>query len=66
MWLRDALPDNFPQARILIYGYNTQLHGSQSFQCLEDLGTGLKMALKDIKASETVGLPEATKGVPLT
>lgn len=36
MWLRDALPYNLPGARILTYGFDTRLAGSQSFQNLED------------------------------
>ena len=32
MWLRDGLPQDIPQARILIYGYDTTSIGSNSIQ----------------------------------
>jgi hypothetical protein len=32
MWLRDALPNHFPGARVLIYGYNANV--------LSDVSTG--------------------------
>ncbi len=32
MWLRDALPGDVPGARIFLYGYDTLLHDSESFQ----------------------------------
>ncbi|KAF7136892.1 hypothetical protein CNMCM5793_006507 [Aspergillus hiratsukae] len=49
MWLRDTLPLDFPNARILIYGYDTQLVGSSSFQNLTDLGRGLLLDIKGIR-----------------
>jgi len=46
MWLRDALPLDVPQeadqkpfARVMIYGYESSLAQSESFQNLEDLAT---------------------------
>lgn len=46
MWLRDSVPkhitgegDNKPIARVMIYGYDSALAQSNSFQNLEDLGT---------------------------
>ncbi|KAK1533432.1 hypothetical protein CPAR01_10140 [Colletotrichum paranaense] len=49
MWLRDALPSDFPNARILIYGYDTQLVQSRSFQNLSDLGRALQIDLRGIR-----------------
>jgi hypothetical protein len=49
MWLRDSLPDDLPGTRILLYGYETQLHGSQSFQDLEALAAALRMDLEAIR-----------------
>ncbi|KAF7118670.1 hypothetical protein CNMCM5793_008208 [Aspergillus hiratsukae] len=49
MWLRDALPLDFPNARILIYGYDTGLVRSSSFQNLTDLGRGLQADMKSIR-----------------
>jgi hypothetical protein len=48
MWLCDDLPKDLSAARIIIYGYDSQLHGSQSFQGLEDLATALRTMLKRI------------------
>ena len=39
MWIRDELPDALPGARALIYGYDTKLHDSRSFQLIPDLAT---------------------------
>ncbi|KAF5231474.1 hypothetical protein FANTH_13386 [Fusarium anthophilum] len=51
VWLRDALPSDIPNARILTYGYNSQLIGSESFQSLTDLGRTLQIDLEDIRDS---------------
>lgn len=49
MWLRDSLPAKLPGTRILIYGYDTQLVGSRSFQILQDLGMSLRDTLHMIE-----------------
>ncbi|EAW19530.1 uncharacterized protein NFIA_026040 [Aspergillus fischeri NRRL 181] len=49
MWLRDALPLDFPNARILIYGYDTRLVQSSSFQNLTDLGRALQIDMEGIR-----------------
>ena len=46
MWLRDALPHYLPNARILIYGYDSKLAGSHSFQNLGDVGSRFRASLK--------------------
>lgn len=56
MWLRDALPLDAPVARILIYGYDTRLIGSSSFQNLTDLGRALQIDMKGIWASRYISL----------
>ncbi|KAK1977787.1 hypothetical protein LZ30DRAFT_730850, partial [Colletotrichum cereale] len=38
VWLRDFLPKDVPNIRVLIYGYDTTLPGSLSKQSIEDLG----------------------------
>jgi hypothetical protein len=48
MWLRDSLPYDLPCARIIIYGYDTQLHGSRNFQDLEALGSSLRVDVEGI------------------
>jgi hypothetical protein len=56
MWLRDALPIDLPGARILIYGYGTQIIRSSSFQNLTELGRALYMDIKSIRVSGYVFL----------
>ncbi|KAI1111016.1 hypothetical protein F5Y14DRAFT_454429 [Nemania sp. NC0429] len=41
MWIRDALPRSLPNIRPIIYGYDTALQGSTSFQSIFDLSLGL-------------------------
>ncbi|KAK2042669.1 hypothetical protein LZ31DRAFT_525790 [Colletotrichum somersetense] len=38
VWLRDFLPNDVPDIRVLIYGYDTTLEDSRSKQSIEDLG----------------------------
>ena len=54
MWLRDALPLDVPHARILIYGYDTRLIRSSSFQSLTDLGKALQIDMKGIRVCRIV------------
>lgn len=46
MWLCDDFPNDLATTRIIIYGYESQLYGSQSFQDLEALATTLRTSLK--------------------
>ena len=46
MWLRDSLPTDLPHARVMLYGYDTQLHGSHTFQDLEALASTLRSDLQ--------------------
>ncbi|KAK2016906.1 hypothetical protein LZ32DRAFT_523852 [Colletotrichum eremochloae] len=41
VWLRDFLPQDIPDVRILLYGYDTTLPGSLSKQSLANLGRNL-------------------------
>nr|XP_036586253.1 ankyrin repeat-containing protein [Colletotrichum truncatum]KAF6796660.1 ankyrin repeat-containing protein [Colletotrichum truncatum] len=47
VWLRDFLPKDIPNIRVLLYGYDTSLPGSLSKQSIQDLG---KMLLEHIAA----------------
>ncbi|KAK2055217.1 hypothetical protein LY76DRAFT_520869, partial [Colletotrichum caudatum] len=38
VWLRDFLPKDVPNSRVLIYGYDTRLEDSRWKQSIEDLG----------------------------
>ncbi|KAI1868417.1 uncharacterized protein JN550_006333 [Neoarthrinium moseri] len=46
MWIRDALPHSLPHVRPILYGYDTTLHGSSSFQSIFDIALGLINQLK--------------------
>src|SRR5947207_12319847 len=49
MWLRDSLPHDLPGARILIYGYDTRLEGSQSFQNVTTLAGQFRNQIQAIR-----------------
>ena len=51
MWLRDRLPQDVPKLRSLIYGYDTQLSKSRSFQNLDDIARSFIESLKEIRRS---------------
>ncbi|KAI1744083.1 hypothetical protein F4680DRAFT_444115 [Xylaria scruposa] len=46
MWLRDFLPEVVPDARIMTYGYDTELPGSQSEKSVVDLSRNLLESIK--------------------
>ena len=46
MWIRDALPKAFPNTRVALYGYDTTLVKSNSFQTIADLAFFLGESLK--------------------
>lgn len=48
MWIRDELPRRLPGVRFLIYGYDTALLGSTSFQVIPDLAISLVQTVKAI------------------
>lgn len=37
MWIRDNLPNHLKSVRAVVYGHDTKLHDSQSFQSIQDL-----------------------------
>ncbi len=49
MWLIDDLPFDFSRARVLVYGYDTKLADSQSFQDIESLASSFRLSLKTIR-----------------
>lgn len=56
MWLRDSLPYDLPGVRILIYGYDTRLEGSQSFQNVRTLAGQFRNHIKAIRVRLAVSL----------
>jgi len=61
MWLRDSLPFDLPGARILLYGYDTQLHGSHTFQDLEALASTLRSDLQALASRDSSNAQPQTK-----
>lgn len=51
MWLRDSLPFDLPGVRIMLYGYDTRLHDSRSFQDLETLASSLRPEIETISST---------------
>lgn len=39
MWIRDSLPKDLPDTRAIIYGFDTKLVASRSFQSISDLAS---------------------------
>jgi hypothetical protein len=46
MWIRDELPRSVPGVRAVLYGYDSQLIGSKSFQSISDIARSLVLNLK--------------------
>jgi hypothetical protein len=66
MWLRDSLPAVLHGTRVLIYGYDTIIAGSQSFQDLEALASAFRRALGRIRRQpKAIRFPIGATIVPL-
>lgn len=50
MWLCDSLPHDLPGARIILYGYDSKMSGSDSFKDFEALGNTLRGTLPELTA----------------
>lgn len=59
MWLRDFLPNEIPKVRILTYGYDTKLPGSQSTASIVELSKKFLESVKTIRRQEEVSLSNA-------
>lgn len=46
MWIRDELPQYFPTVRFILYGYDTNLYPSNSFQTIPDLANSFINVLR--------------------
>jgi hypothetical protein len=61
MWLRDSLPNDLKGARVLLYGYDTSLLQSQTFQNVDDIAITFCKSIKRIRRYDNVsGFPLAT------
>ncbi|KAI1204287.1 uncharacterized protein F4807DRAFT_353339 [Annulohypoxylon truncatum] len=49
MWLRDALPVQFPKMRIFIYGFDSQLKESESTQNYDDVANRFQTSIRNIR-----------------
>jgi hypothetical protein len=54
MWLRDSLPDDLQGARMLLYGYDTNLLQSDSFQDIDDIAGTFRTNIRSIRRSHKV------------
>jgi hypothetical protein len=52
MWLSNSLSRDMPTARVMIYGYESGLHGSNSFAHFGDLASSLQIAVCRLLRSE--------------
>jgi hypothetical protein len=59
MWIRDDLPRHLKGTRAIIYGYDTRLDGSQSFQRISDLAQALVHSLETYGWNEPHAKPIA-------
>ena len=57
MWLRDGLPQDLPSIRTLLYGYDTQLGMSRSFQTIDDIAIAFAITLHRIGRSSPSARP---------
>ena len=54
MWLRDGLPHDLKGARVLVYGYNTNLLESQTFQNVDDIAIAFSESIRSIRIHNRV------------
>lgn len=56
MWLRDSLAKHLPQARVLIYGFDSRLAGSRSFQDIEALASRFRNHVRAVRRHAKAGV----------
>jgi hypothetical protein len=61
MWLRDSLPSDLPGARVMLYGYDTELHNSHTFQDLEALASTFRLDLQALTMRDFSNAEPLTK-----
>jgi hypothetical protein len=70
MWIRDEVPANIPGIRTILYGYDSSLVGSNSFQSIDDIARGLIAQLRAngchmISAKSLIFLAHSLGGIVL-
>lgn len=66
MWLRDSLATNHQGARVLLYGYDSSLVQSESFQDIDDIANMLAFAIKQIRAPQMASVSTLLASVTLS
>ncbi|KAM0518998.1 hypothetical protein ACHAPE_003989 [Trichoderma viride] len=61
MWLRDFLPQSVLKARVLTYGYDTKIYGSQSEESILELAKALLESIKTTRR-KNIALVQASVG----
>lgn len=56
MWLRDDVAKTADKARVLLYGYDTSLVNSESFQDIGDIATRLISEINAIRGGRRVSI----------
>lgn len=56
LWLRDYLPNDVPNIRVLLYGYDTSLLRNHSKDSIENLGVRFLEAIKAFRADSVRGI----------
>lgn len=54
MWLRDSLPDRLPEARIMIYGYESDIANGTEHATIANIATFFRDALAFLGKTTTV------------
>ena len=57
MWLRDSLPQHFPQLRVWIYGYESSLRDPDSLADVDEYAENFRWHLRDLRVRTGVSLP---------
>lgn len=57
MWLRDQLPKDRPSFRVMCYGYDSTLIGSNSFQTIDHLALNFARQLVDMRVASNARNP---------
>lgn len=56
MWLRDEVAKTTEKARVLLYGYDTSLVNSESFQDVSDIAQRLTSDLNAMRSGRSVSI----------
>jgi hypothetical protein len=60
MWLQDLLPQDLPNARVMTYGYNSNIVEDASISSIRDFAKGLLNDLDGYRTEEVFAKLQAT------